>query len=93
MDVVTLGEFTLGRGVYDPAGWANDVKPIAGTDSCRVHDRHRAFRADDDPFRRRHNSSRPWGGIRSRPGHDGWTVGEEPCVMIDSGIAAYTKPA
>jgi uncharacterized cupin superfamily protein len=27
------------------------------------------------------------------PGHDAWTVGEEPCVMFDTGVAAYAKPA
>ncbi len=38
MDVVTLGDFTLGRGMFEPGWrWSNDVKPIAGTDSCQVH--------------------------------------------------------
>ena len=38
MDVVTLGDFTLGRGVFEPGWrWSNDVKPIAGTDSCQTH--------------------------------------------------------
>jgi hypothetical protein len=27
------------------------------------------------------------------PGHDAWTVGDEPCVMLDTGVAAYAKPA
>jgi uncharacterized protein YjlB len=28
------------------------------------------------------------------PGHDGWVVGEEPCVVIDfSGMGEYAKPA
>lgn len=26
------------------------------------------------------------------PGHDAWVVGDEPCVMYDTGIAAYAKP-
>ena len=38
MDVVTLGDFTIGRGVFEPGWrWSNDVKPIAGTDSCQTH--------------------------------------------------------
>jgi len=38
MDVVTLGDFTLGRGVFEPGWrWSDDVKPIAGTDSCQTH--------------------------------------------------------
>ena len=27
------------------------------------------------------------------PGHDAWTVGDEPCVLIDTGVAAYAVPA
>jgi hypothetical protein len=26
-------------------------------------------------------------------GGDAWTVGEEPCVLLDTGIAGYAKPA
>jgi quercetin dioxygenase-like cupin family protein len=26
------------------------------------------------------------------PGHDAWVVGEEPCVLYDTGVAAYAKP-
>ena len=38
MDVITLGNFTIGRGVFEPGWrWSNDVKPIAGTDSCQTH--------------------------------------------------------
>ena len=40
MDVVTIGDFTMGRGVFEPGWkWSDDVKPIAGTDSCQA--RHR----------------------------------------------------
>lgn len=27
------------------------------------------------------------------PGHDAWTVGDEPCVLIDTGVAAYATPS
>ncbi len=31
-------DFTIGRGVFEPGWrWSNDVKPIAGTDSCQTH--------------------------------------------------------
>lgn len=26
-------------------------------------------------------------------GHDAWTVGDEPCVLIDTGVAAYAVPS
>ena len=55
MDVITLGTFTLGRGVFEPGWrWSDDVKPIAGTDSCQTH--HTGMcpvRTDDHPLRRR----------------------------------------
>ena len=32
LDVVTLGDFTMGRGVFEPGWkWSQDVMPIAGT--------------------------------------------------------------
>lgn len=26
------------------------------------------------------------------PGHDAWTVGDEPCIALDTGVAGYAKP-
>lgn len=35
MEVVTLGDFTLGKGTFEPGWqWSKDVKPLAGTESC-----------------------------------------------------------
>ncbi len=37
MDVVTLGDFTLGKGTFEPGWrWSEDVRPIAGSDSCQT---------------------------------------------------------
>jgi hypothetical protein len=27
------------------------------------------------------------------PGHDAWTDGDEPCLLLDTGIKAYAKPS
>jgi uncharacterized cupin superfamily protein len=27
------------------------------------------------------------------PGHDARTIGDEPCILMDTGVAAYAKPA
>ena len=36
-DVVNIGGQTVGRGIFEPGWrWSNNVKPIAGTDSCQV---------------------------------------------------------
>ncbi len=37
MDVVTLGESSVGRAVFEPGWrWPELVKPVAGTDTCQV---------------------------------------------------------
>jgi hypothetical protein len=37
MDVVELGNVTVGRAVFESGWrWSEHVKPIAGTDSCQV---------------------------------------------------------
>ena len=96
VDVVTLDDFTLGRGVFEPGWrWSNDVKPIAGTDSCQT--RHSGIclsgamtvRMDDGT-----ELSIAGGDVFVlEPGHDAWTVSDEPCVLLDTGVAAYAKPA
>ncbi|MDQ1605239.1 MAG: hypothetical protein QOE01_3084 [Actinomycetota bacterium] len=95
MDVITIGDFTLGRGTYEPGWqWSKDVKPIVGTDSCMTH--HKGIcisgtmtvHSDDGS-----ETTLSAGDVFVlAPGHDAWTVGDEPCVMFDTGIAAYAKP-
>ena len=95
MDVVTLGDFTLGRGTFEPGWrWSEDVKPIAGTSSCMT--RHTGICVSgqhDRAHRRRHGVDlrRPAMSFVMEPGHDAWTVGDVACVMYDTGIAAYGK--
>lgn len=96
LDVVTLGDFTLGRAVFEPGWrWSVDVKPIAGTDSCPT--RHSGIClsgqmtvVSDDGTEETYG---PGDVFVMAPGHDAWTVGSEPCVLIDTGVAAYAKPA
>ena len=95
MDVVTLGDFTLGRGVFEPGWrWSQDVKPIAGTDSCQT--RHTGMclsgRMDVRPDDGTEFTVEPGDVVVIEPGHDAWTVGDEACVLIDTGVAAYAKP-
>jgi EutQ-like cupin domain len=96
MDVVTLGDFTLGRGTFEPGWrWSNDVKPIAGTESCQV--RHTGYCISGQMTIAFEDGSEltvgPGDVMVLEPGHDAWTVGDEACVMVDTGVAAYAKPA
>lgn len=95
-DVITLGDFTLGRGTFEPGWkWSNDVKPVAGTDSCQV--RHTdiclsgqmTVRADDGT----EVTYQAGDVFVMEPGHDAWVDGDEPCVLFDTGMAPYAKPA
>ena len=96
MDVVTLGDFTMGRGVFEPGWrWSEDVKPIAGTDTCQV--RHTGFCLSGQMTVQMDSGDEITIGagdvVLLEPGHDAWTVGDEACVLMDTGVAAYAKPA
>ena len=96
MDVVTLGDFTLGKGVFEPGWrWSTDVKPIAGTDSCMT--RHTGICLSGEMAVRTDEGTEgtigPGDVFVLEPGHDAWTVGDEPCVLFDTGVAAYARPA
>jgi hypothetical protein len=95
MDVVTLGDFTLGRGTFEPGWqWSKDVKPIAGTESCMV--RHTGICVSGKMTIRTNDGAEATISAGDvfllEPGHDAWTVGDEPCILYDTGVAAYAKP-
>jgi len=95
MDVVTVGDFTLGKGTFEPGWrWWADVKPIAGTDSCQT--RHTGISVSGQMVVRMDDGTEatvgPGDVVVIEPGHDAWVVGDEPCVMYDTGVAAYAKP-
>jgi len=96
MDVVTLGDFTLGRGTFEPGWqWSKDIKPIAGTESCMV--RHTGICVSGKMTIRANDGVEvtvsPGDVFVLEPGHDAWTVGDEPCILYDTGVAAFAKPA
>ena len=95
LEILEVGGGQVGRLVLQPGSrWSNDVKPIAGTDSCQVpHFQYHvsgrlAVRMDDGT----EFIAGP-GDITSLPmGHHGWVVGEEPVVVVDwYGASEYAK--
>ncbi|MGE9807855.1 cupin domain-containing protein [Janibacter sp. G1551] len=95
MEVITLGDFTLGRGTFESGWrWSEDVKPVAGTDSCQV--RHSGICLSGSMTVRMDDGTevtvRPGDVMTIEPGHDAWVVGDESCVLLDTGVAAYAKP-
>jgi hypothetical protein len=96
MDVVTLGDFTLGKGTFEPGWrWSEDVKPIAATESCLV--RHTGICVSGSMTVRMDDGTEVTVGqgdvMVIEPGHDAWVVGDEACVLYDTGVAAYAKPS
>jgi len=95
MDVVTLNDFTLGRGTFEPGWrWSEDVKPIAGTESCQVH--HTGFCLSGQMTIQMNDGAEfsisPGDVVDIDPGHDAWVDGDEACILLDTGVAAYALP-
>ena len=96
LKVVTIEGATIGRAEFGPGWkWSNDVKPIAGTESCEApHTGYvisgRMHVVMDDGTE---GEAGPGDAIVISPGHDAWVVGDETCVVLDwSGSADYAKP-
>jgi hypothetical protein len=96
LDVVQLASVTVGRAVFEPGWkWSEHVKPIAQTESCQVPhvgyvvSGRMGIRMDDGT----EQEFGPDDAFVIAPGHDGWTVGDESCVVLDfSGSAeGYAK--
>ena len=85
-EVVTLGDFTVMRNTLQPGWrWSEHIKPIAQTDSCQVP--HTGYVvsgqlrvAMDDGSEEEFG---PGDAYVIPPGHDGWTVGDEACVVVE----------
>jgi uncharacterized cupin superfamily protein len=97
VELVSLGDGVVGRATFQPGWkWSDHVKPIAGTPSCQaahvgyvLSGRQRILMDDGSEL------DISAGDVVSIPsGHDGWTIGDEPCVVLDfAGMANYAKPS
>jgi len=93
---VTLGELTVGRLVQEPGWrWSEQIKPIAGTDSCQFH--HVGARISGRGIVRMDDGTEmlisPGDVFDIPPGHDQWVVGDEPVVAIVwGGWRGFGKP-
>src|SRR3954454_18040809 len=94
-EIIEVGSAQIGWLVLKPGWrWSNDVKPIAGTESCEApHFQYHvsgrlAVRMDDGT----EFIAGP-GDITSLPkGHDAWVVGDEAVVVVDwYGASNYAK--
>ncbi len=95
--IVNLGGGTVGLATFEPGWrWSEHVKPIAGTDSCQaphmgyvLAGRMKIVMDDGSE-----GEVGPGDVGVIPPGHDAWTVGDEPCVMVDfAGMEHYAEQA
>jgi quercetin dioxygenase-like cupin family protein len=97
IEVVDLGGTKVMRTTFEPGWrWSECVKPVAGTESCRVShlvavtSGRMVVRMDDGT----ETEIGPGDAAAIPPGHDAWIVGDEPFVGFDfQGAATYAKPA
>jgi uncharacterized cupin superfamily protein len=93
--VIQLAGHGVSKGTYEPGWkWSENVKPIAGTDSCQIaHFTYvlsgsmRVYMDDGSEVEVKA------GDVAAiPPGHDAEVLGDEPCVMVDFGeIGDYAK--
>ncbi|MHB8531369.1 MAG: cupin domain-containing protein [Solirubrobacteraceae bacterium] len=96
VDMVLLGEVTVGRAVFQPGWrWSVDFKAAAGTDLCQVthtgyvvSGRERVRMADGMEV-----ELGPGDAFLIGPGHDAWVIGDEPCVTVDFSVGGASAAA
>jgi hypothetical protein len=96
VDLLHLSTGTVGKSVFEPGWrWSEHIKPIVRTEWCQqlhvgyqISGRLHIKMASGEEM-----EFGPGEVAVIQPGHDGWVVGDEPCVGIDwTGMATYAKP-
>lgn len=96
LDLVSFSnDLAIGQGTFEPGWkWSNDVKPIAGTESCEAP--HLGYCISGTMVIRMNDGEelkiKPGDAFQIPPGHDAWVEGTEQCVMLDfTGYENYAK--
>jgi len=92
-ELISIGGFTVSRSIQPPGwDWRTHFQPLVGGEWCEAHhvgiglSGRQAIRlADGTEF-----ELGPGELYDIPPGHEGWTVGNEPCVMLEwSGMRTW----
>ncbi len=88
VETVELGGIVVARGTYEPGWkWSTDFGPKMGTDTCSM--RHFGYLASGKLGIKLRDGSEievEAGDVFDiPPGHDAWTIGNEPAVLVDFG--------
>ena len=97
VDLVRVGEFTLGRYTFQPGWrWSENVKPIAKTETCQTHHVGSVVSGVLHVVTQDGTQVEVGAGeaYEIQPGHDAWVVGNAPVVMVEfQGAEKYAAPA
>jgi quercetin dioxygenase-like cupin family protein len=97
VELVQMSGGAIGRATFEPGWrWSEHVRPLAGTESCQAS--HMGYCVSGRMVVRMDDGTEkeigPGDVLVIPPGHDGWVVGDEPCVQIDfTGMGDYAKEA
>lgn len=86
VESVTMGSLNFARYTAAPGWqWSEDVKPVAKTESCQVN--HLFYLISGKIHVRMNDGEEvefnPGDMGSVPPGHDGWTVGDQPAVWLE----------
>ena len=94
--VCAVGSHSIGRVELEPGWrWSTSVKPIVGTDYCRVahvgyvvHGQLGVLMSDGSEFRLKEGDA-----YRIDPGHDAWVEGNDTYIGVEfESLKDYAKP-
>lgn len=92
--IIELGDVTVGRQISEPGWrWSEHVRPAVGGESCKA--RHIGFVVSGS-FGVEYDDGSSFTFVAGdvfdiAPGHDGYTIGDEPCELLEwGGIRAFT---
>jgi quercetin dioxygenase-like cupin family protein len=96
IEVLHVGGGAIGRAIFEPGWrWSKHEKSMVGTESCQVP--HSGYvlsgrlRVVMDDGQEAEIAPGDW--VTVPPGHDAWTVGAEPCVILDvAGLHPEARP-
>lgn len=85
-ELVSIQDLPIARVTYGVGWrWSEHVKPLVGTESCQVAhlvyviSGRMAVKTEDGA----QEEFGPGDVAYIAPGHDGWVIGQEPCVIVD----------
>jgi class 3 adenylate cyclase len=95
--LISIGGLTVSREVQPPGwSWRDDFQPLVGGDWCEAH--HVGIQLEGRQAIALNDGTTfeigPGELYDIPPGHEGWTVGDEPCVMMEwSGMRRWVDGA